>query len=453
MISEQQFGNDNSSSTSNYGNNGPARLHKPFTLFYIWFAANLTIGDFAIGFIPISLGQPLNLTIIALIIGNITGGSLLGVMSTIGVMSRKPQMELSHGPFGRLGSSIMALLQWGNTLGWLTVNLVLATFALELIIKGVYFVFLLLLVAAIVLILAYYGHEAIRRFELAMSIVLGVLFFAISVSSIIDMRGGIPYASAPVIPVYAGFGITLAASFSYIMAWGPYASDYSRFVGGKKEKSRSFTFAFLGGAIASFWIELLGLVVAIFTADSISNPASALAHYMGSYFIVGMVALFLGGIAANAINLYSNSLSFKTILNIKGKSLPILILGTATSIVLGIIGYGTFYDFYENFLFILDYWITPWLGILFAYYFITNPRLMRMGRSSRPFSGAISYALAILISVPFMYPPAYFQGPIGAMLNGVDISYYISFVLAVLFYTGLNRFAITGRKEQLSPVP
>lgn len=438
--------------TAEYENNGPTRVHKPFTLFYIWFAANLTIGDFAIGFIPISLGQPLNLTIIALIIGNITGGSLLGVMSMIGVMSRKSQMELSHGPFGKVGSSIMALLQWGNTLGWLTVNLVLASFALELIIKGTYYVFLLLIVAAIVLILAYYGHEAIRRFELAMSVVLGILFFAISVRSIIDIGKGIPYVSSPVIPVYAGFGITLAASFSYIMAWGPYASDYSRFVGGKGEKSRSFTFAFLGGAIASFWIEILGLVVAIFTADAISNPATALAHYMGSYFIAGMVALFLGGIAANAINLYSNGLSFNTALNRNGKRLPIL-LGTAISVSLGIIGYGTFYSFYENFLFILDYWITPWLGVLFAHYFIMNPRLSKLGKSPRAFSGAISYVLAILISVPFMYPPAYFQGPIGAILNGVDISYYISFVLAILFYTALNKFSIAGRKEQLSPVP
>lgn len=452
MVSEQQFGNSSGGSSANTDTKGPVKMQKPFSLFYIWFAANLTIGDFAIGFIPISLGQPLNLTIIALIIGNLTGGSLLGVMSLIGVMARKPQMELSRGPFGKAGSSIMAMLQWGNTLGWLTVNLVLASFALEIIIKGTYYVFLLLIVAAIVLSLAYYGHEAIRRFELAMSVVLGVLFIVISIESIIDMRNGIPYVSSPVVPVYAGFGITLAASFSYIMAWGPYASDYSRFVSGKKEKTRSFGFAFLGGAAASFWIELIGMAVAIFTADSISNPASALASYMGQYFIAGMVALFLGGIAANAINLYSNGLSFNTALNLKGRKMPILI-GTAVSVSLGIIGYGAFYSFYENFLFILDYWITPWLGILFAHYFIVNHRLKGSGKTPRPYSGAIAYAAAILISVPFMYPPAYFQGPIGSMLGGVDISYYISFVLSVLFYSGLNLISNAREKKNLSPAP
>ena len=451
MVSEQLFGNNVTNTPVDSPNKGSAKIQRPFSLFYIWFAANLTIGDFAIGFIPISLGQPLNLTIIALIIGNITGGSLLGVMSVIGVMARKSQMELSYGPFKRIGSSVMALLQWGNTLGWLTVNLVLASFALELIIRGTFYVILLLIVAAIVLMLAYYGHETIRRFELAMSVVLGILFLVISIKSILDLRGGIPYVSSPVIPVFAGFGITLAASFSYIMAWGPYASDYSRFVGGRKEKSHSFLYAFLGGAIASFWIELLGMLVAIYTSNAVSNPASALADFMGRYFIAGMVALFLGGIAANAINLYSNGLSFNTAINRRGKSLPIL-LGTAISVSLGIIGYGAFYSFYEDFLFILDYWITPWLGILIAHYFIINPKLNGSGESPKLYSGAIAYAAAILISIPFMYPPAYFQGPFGAMLNGVDISYYISFGLAVIFYTVLNRYAFSVQKEHLAPV-
>ncbi len=422
---------------------------KPVSLFYIWFAANLTIGDFAIGFIPVDLGQPVYPTILALIIGNVTGGALLGMMSVMGVRTRKSQMSLSYGPFGKAGSSVMAFLQWGNTLGWLTVNLVLASFALEIIMKGVYFLIPLLLVALIVLALAYYGHDAIRKFELAMSVALGILFFVISIETVFDFSSGISYNPAPVLPVYAGFGITLAASFSYIMAWGPYASDYSRFVGGKKEGSRAFSYTFLGGAIASFWIELLGMAVAIATGNLYENPASALAHYMGQYFIAGMIALFLGGIAANALNLYSNGLSFNTAVNRSGRKLP-LILGTAIALSLGFIGYNSFYGFYENFLFILDYWITPWLGILIAHYFWLQPRLEAGKNAGGRYSGALAYTLAILISIPFMYPPKYFAGPIGLMLNGVDISYYISFLVAILLYISLNRRGVVAGKTKLA---
>ncbi len=435
--------------TENKMANGISINQRPLSLFYIWFAANLTIGDFAIGFIPIELGQPIYPTLTALIIGNVTGGALLGMMSVMGVRTRKSQMSLSFGPFGRAGSSIMAFLQWSNTLGWLTVNLVLASFALEIIMKGVYFLIPLILVALIVLALAYYGHEAIRKFELAMSVALGILFFIISIETIFDFTSGISYTASPVLPVYAGFGITLAASFSYIMAWGPYASDYSRFVGGKKEGSRSFIYTFIGGAAASFWIELLGMAVAIATGNVDENPASALAHYMGSYFIAGMIALFLGGIAANALNLYSNGLSFNTAVNRSGRKLP-LVLGTSIGLVLGFIGYNSFYGFYENFLFILDYWITPWLGILIAHYFWLQPRLKDTRITARKYTGAIAYTLAILISIPFMYPPAYFAGPIGLMLNGVDISYYVSFFLAIVLYMALNRNVLPASKRNLA---
>lgn len=421
---------------------------RPVSLLYIWFAANLTIGDFAIGFIPIALGQPVGVTVLALAIGNITGGALLGMMSALGVLTRKPQMSLSLGPFGRIGSSLMALLQWGNTLGWLTVNLVLASFALEIIFNGVYFVIPLLAVALIVLVLAYYGHETIRKFELLMSGALGILFMIISVQAIGSFLGGSTYSPSPVIPVYAGFGITLAASFSYIMAWGPYASDYSRFVGGEKARSSSFVYSFIGGAVASFWIELLGMAVAILTGNADANPASALADYMGRYFIAGMIALFLGGIAANALNLYSNSLALKTAFGKGGRRVPVF-LGTLVGVLLGIVGYHSFYDFYENFLFILDYWITPWLGILIAHYFLIRSGKGSGRRNTVKYSGMVSYSFAILISVPFMYPPRYFAGPIGVLLNGVDISYYISFFLAILFYVVLNRSFSNSRKRKI----
>lgn len=449
MADEHVFGSDIQLTPENKDSSGISITQKPISLLYIWFAANLTIGDFAIGFIPIALGQPIGTTIIALILGNITGGALLGMMSVTGVLTRKPQMSLSLGPFGKAGSSVMALLQWGNTLGWLTVNLVLASFALEIILKGVYFVVPLLLVALIVLVLAYYGHEAIRKFELVMSGALGILFLVISIQAINSFMSGSTYSSSPVIPVYAGFGITLAASFSYIMAWGPYASDYSRFVGGRKAKPASFLYSFIGGAVASFWIELLGMAVAILTGNADANPASALADYMGRYFIAGMIALFLGGIAANALNLYSNSLALKTAFGRGGRRIPVL-LGTIVGILLGIVGYHSFYDFYENFLFILDYWITPWLGILIAHYFLLHSGSGSARAESRKYSGMIAYVLAIVISVPFMYPPAYFAGPIGALLNGVDISYYISFFLAILIYLALNRSYISARKRNIT---
>ncbi len=415
------------------------RNMKPSSLFFIWFAANLTIGDFAVGFIPVSLGTPIPYATAALIIGNITGGALLGIMSMVGAKTGRPQMALSLGPFSSVGSKILAVLQWGNTLGWLTVNLVLASFALHVIFPAISYLIPLLAVALIVFGLAYAGHQWIRRFEIAMSVVLGVLFAVISARYLFH---AVPAANLPAdsISPLAGFGITLASSFSYIMAWGPYASDYSRFIKPDENPVKAFFFSFAGGSMASFWIELIGVAVALSAMSYLSNPASALAYFMGRYAALGMISLFLGGIAANAINLFSNATSMGTaIRSLKGRRA--LILGAIVSFALGIIGYGNFYSFYETFLFILDYWITPWLGVLIAYYFIYSRRWP--GIPVKPFSGIMSYAIAVVVSIPFMSPGAVFEGPLAYYLGSVDISYYISFTLAlVLFVTFNSRRAV-----------
>ena len=48
-------------------------------LLWLWLAANLTIADFAIGFIPVAIGLPLVPALLALAIGNVLGGLLLAL--------------------------------------------------------------------------------------------------------------------------------------------------------------------------------------------------------------------------------------------------------------------------------------------------------------------------------------------------------------------------------------
>ncbi len=447
MSAEQTFAEKSQKTFVSASDKAENRTMKPSSLFFIWFAANLTIGDFAIGFIPISLGMPVDYAIVALVMGNITGGILLGMMSMTGSLTGKPQMALSLGPFGRLGSRVLAVLQWGNTLGWLTVNLVLASFALHVIISGVSFLIPIFIVTAIVFALAYSGHNWIRRFEIAMSAVLGVMFAAISIRYFTTFSSTYSYHPSIQDPLVA-FGITLASSFSYIMAWGPYASDYSRFTRKNDRPRRSFGFTFAGGAIASFWIEIIGMAVAITAHGAISNPAIALAGYMGAYAAIGMISLFLGGIAANAINLFSNATSLNTAISRLTRNRA-LIIGVIVSLALGIIGYNNFYGFYETFLFILDYWITPWLGILIAHYFI-------LGRNSPPsvasYSGISAYVLAILISVPFMSPGAVFEGPLAFYLGSVDVSYYISFFASMILYITFNNLFRVNHARGAKPL-
>lgn len=444
-MSEQVFGSEKQSDKGRDEDiliPDSARTQKEISTFYLWFASNLTVADFALGFIPVALGLSVTNAIFSLIIGNVLGGLLLAFMSAMGPKTGLPQMAMGMRSMGRIPGRIISLLQWSNTGGWLTVNIVIASLALSTAFTGLNYVLSIALSVVVVAVAAFLGGRAIHGFEKIMSFVLGIMFAFLTVYSLLNTSALSTYTSAPVIPVFAGMGITIAVSFSYLMSWSPYASDYSRYVrpGGSSKKVIAYTF--IGGAVASFWLEVAGILVAIASGDSAGNPAGDLYSILGNFGVLGMIALFLGGLSANSLNLYSNSVSLKAA-GVKMKRTYLVIFVSAVVFVISIIGYGRFYHFYESFLLILDYWITPWIGIVLADFFLVRKGFkMSLSESSKvSWAGVVSYVVAVLVSIPFMAPSASLTGPVAAALGGVDVSYFISFIVAVVLYVALSRHA------------
>ncbi len=407
------------------------RVHKSSELFTLWFATNLTIGDFAVGFIPVILRLSFQMIVIALVLGNVLGSILVGFMSVTGPGTGLPQMIIGRRAFGNKFGVLMSSLQWINTLGWLTVNIVLASIAFTLAFHIPFYELSIFVISTIIFFISFSGRKIISIFEKIMSLVLGVMFAFIILFSITRISDIYAYK-----PIYYGFGIafgiTLASSFSYIMSWGPYAADYSRYNYGKN----IFLYTFLGGFVASLWAEIAGVFVAILSLNPSGNPAIDLYSVLGPYGILGLFAIFLGGIAADAINLYSNSVSLRAT-GIKMRRITTIIIGILVAFSLSIFMYSHFYSFYEDFLFILDYWITPWIGIMIADFFIINKNqkfdLKNIPGFNKP--GIVSYFLSLIISIPFMDPGVVYEGIISKLfLGGVDISYYISFIIAIILY-------------------
>ncbi len=412
------------------------RKNRSSELFTLWFASNLTIGDFAIGFIPVLLGLSLGMSLFSMLLGSVMGSILVAFMSRTGTLTGLPQMVLGRRAFGKHFGIFMTGMQWMNTLGWLTVNLILASFAFSLAFHVPYYEISVLLMGIIIFLISNAGRKAISYFEKLMSVILGILFTFIVLNAGFHINEIDAYK-----PLYFGFGvafgITLATSFSYLMSWGPYAADYSRY----NKTKNAFIYTFSGGVIATFWAEVAGVFVAILSLNPSGNPASDLSGVLGPYGILGLIAIFLGGIAADALNLYSNSISLKST-GLKIKRIYSVIFGIVIAVVFSVVLYTRFYSFYEDFLFLLDYWITPWIGIMLADFFIVNRHIKFNIKSIPGFNkaGILSYFISLLASVPFMDPGIIFEGIISKLyLGGVDISYYISFLLALILYPAITK--------------
>jgi len=426
-----------------------ARHGTPGRVFTLWFAANLTVADYVVGVLSVQVfGLTVAQALPVLLVGNIAGGLVLGLSASMGPRLGYPQMLSSRSSFGRKGNYPLGALNWISTVGWFTVNTILGVAALQAVYPGLNFYLAATVLVAIQVVVAVYGHDFIHLFEKVMSIVLGVLFlgvFVLTLPRLGDAFSFVPPGGSPGFPALGAVGIVFAASFSYIMSWSPYASDYSRYLPSSSSARKVALYALAGGAGASFAIETVGALV-----GSLTNPTvpffQALYGFSGSFGLFAIAGILLGAVAANALNIYTNALS-ALVVDIKARRWVAVVAGGVVGLALSMVGQVNFVTNFENFLLALDYWITPWLAIVLVDYFVfhrTTPE-----SSANPLSwdwkALASYSISVLVSVPFMVPAVNLGYPFGSfayVFGGADFSYFVSFGVAAALTLLIRRQAL-----------
>jgi nucleobase:cation symporter-1, NCS1 family len=413
-------------------------------LLWLWLAANLTIADYAIGFVPVALGLSLFPAILALALGNILGGLVLAWSAAMGPAAGYPQMFIGRRAFGRAGGYIPAALNWLSTAGWFTVNTILGSFAIQLLISGIPFAAAAAILVVVQTLLVIYGHNLIQAFERYMALILGVLF---AIATVIALTHGSAIAAwhpKPVGGTLALFAIVLAISFSYIMSWSPYASDYSRYLPEITSRSYIAIYVFIGAAVASFLTEVVGVLVAIL-APGASTPVAALKTAMGGFGAFAVVAVILGATTANVLNLYSNTMSAK-VLDIRLPRWQLAVVGGALAFIVALIGYQNFTQNYQNFLIVLDYWIMPWLAIVLLDFYVFRHREPMGFSQAVPvnWNGLIAWVIGLVVSLLFISEQ--FQvfglkahGSFASWFGDADFGYFIGFIVAGMVYAVVNR--------------
>jgi nucleobase:cation symporter-1, NCS1 family len=405
----------------------------PGRVFTLWFAANLTVADYVIGVLTV---QVFGLTVVqalpVLAIGNLLGGIVLGLSAAMGPRLGFPQMLSSRSSFGRRGNYLFGGLNWISTVGWFTVNTILGVEAVQAVYPGTNFYAGATILVAVQIIVAVYGHDFIHLFEKAMSIVLALLFFGIFVLTLPRLHEVVPIGGAVAAPTLGTFGVVLAVSFSYLMSWSPYASDYSRYLPSSTSARKVALYALAGGAGASFAVEVIGALVGSLTPGL--GFFGGLYSFAGIFGPLAILAIILGAMAANALNIYTNALS-ALVLDVKTKRWVAVVVGGLVGLALSFAGQVNFELNFENFLLVLDYWIMPWLGIVLVDYFISRRTTVQTSTEAPSLDGSAlaSYLVAVLVSVPFMVPAIRLWYPVGALANlfgGADFSYFVSFLVA-----------------------
>ena len=239
-----------------------ARYGSVNRIFTVWFTPNLVPAAFFIGTLVtldfLKLGFVTSL--IAVIVGNVLGSAFVALLSTMGPKLGLAQLPAARFPFGKT-IVVPGVLNWLSTIGWDGINSLFGAYALTILIPGLPFVGGLLVIVLCQAALGIVGYEAIHTFEKWGAVILGIMFvvLTISIAGKADTSYTDGFSGADQIGAFIAY-VAIVASF--VIAWALYASDYSRYLAPDTSPSRVFWLTFAGMAIASAWLEILGLLVA-----------------------------------------------------------------------------------------------------------------------------------------------------------------------------------------------
>jgi NCS1 family nucleobase:cation symporter-1 len=425
-----------------------ARYGSVARVFTVWFTPNLVPAAFFIGTLVtldfLQLGFVTS--ILAIVVGNLVGSFFVALLSTMGPKLGLAQLPAARLPFGK-SIVVPGLLNWFSTIGWDGINNVFGAIALTILIPALPFWAALLVIVLCQGALGIFGYEAIHTFEKWGALVLGAMFVVLTISifgqadtSLTDGFSGADQIGA--------FVAMVAIVASFVLAWSLYASDYTRYLAPNTSSSRVFWYTLLGMGLASGWLEILGLLVATKAVGGESSDTIYAVLGGGGAIIasLAMLAIFIGTIAVNAMNDYTGSLSLQAagvrVKRVYSAAL-VAILGFAFTLVLQY--NGEFSANFFNFLLFISYWISPFVGVILADWWLRGRRadassIVDYARLPSGTTALVALVIGFAVAIPFQNSSLGYEwgGPFNYVtanyLHGADLAYYVGGAVAFLIY-------------------
>jgi purine-cytosine permease-like protein len=350
---------------------------------------------------------------------------------------------------------------WGNALpaginsviagvGWFAVNSVSGALALDTLLHLNKYACLVIIVLAQILI-AFYGHNLVHTFE---KLVFPLLVIAFGLGAIWTF--GKAHYGGTSHPIPGAFLLSVGATFGYAAGWNPYACDYTRYFRPDASKAATAWWSGFGVALSCIALETLGAASATSTGlAGLDGPSPFVHPYPTFVRDLVLLAIAVGAVAANVLNIYSGSMSFVTL----GFRLKLSLRRALAAGVFGIAGFivAAFglndISKYENFLLIIAYWIGPWLAVFFVDQVIRrgNHAALLYDHKHASWAGPIAMAVGMAVSILLFSNQLKFVGYFPKHHPGIgDLTFEVGFLVSAVLYFVLYRAGLGGQKKSVT---
>lgn len=436
------------------------RHGRPLQLLWTWTSPNMEFATVFIGVLAVGIfGLGFWSAVLAIVLGTGLGAVAHGFLGLRGPRFGVPQMVAGRSAFGFYGNALPAGLNALSAgLGWFAVNSVSAAYALNTLLH-----WRLLLCLFIVVILqiavAFLGHNFIHTAEKYTFPVLAVIFLA---TSVVILTKSHPSAADGSHAFDGAFLLTMGAAFGYSAGWTPYGSDYTRYLPRDTARWKVALWPGLGVFLSCVVLETVGAASATLAAPEGSTLTGAFIHPLPEWLgKLTLLAIAIGGIAANAINIYSGTLSFVAM----GIRLPAGVRRATVALVFGVAGtivaWTGLHDSghrYENFLLVITYWIGPWLAVVLLDAYLRRDRpdaetdALLADPTYRNWSGPLAMAVGTALGVLLFSNQSEFTGVVAKQYPQIgDIAFAAGFVGAAIVYLALRKIPGLGPTAKAMP--
>ncbi|MGW0422261.1 purine-cytosine permease family protein [Streptomyces sp. NPDC003015] len=419
----------------------------PLQLLWTWASPNIEfatvfIGVIAVLFFGLSFWQ----ATAAIVLGTALGALTQGVLSLDGPLFGVPQMVIGRLSFGHRGNILPAA---ANGLvagvGWFAVNSVSAAFALNTL-TGLRPLPSLLLVVAAEILIGFIGHNFVHVFEKYAFPALAVIFLLAGVWTFKDADLGGGGTGGGI----GGFLLAFSAAWGYAAGWNPYASDYSRYLPRTANRFRTILYPALGLFLSVSVVAVIGAASATIVSPKDATPTAAFTgHLPGWLGELVLLAIILGAVSANALNVYSGAISIASF----GLNLPAWLSRSVLVVVSGVAGtaaaWASLSDAgaaYEAFLLVIAYWVAPWLGVVLVERWLRarvpheQPAARLTDRTFTNWPGLAALLIGVAVSVPLFSNQEDYVGYVPEHWPSFgDITPVVGFAVSAVLYAALRR--------------
>lgn len=439
------------------------RHGKASDLFGMWMGSNINYVVMVTGTLLITLGLGLWESIAAVVIGNILGGIIQGVLSLTGPRSGTSGIMISRTSYGQAGAYLPVIINTVMVFGWFLVNTVVATLGLDQIfvmlgmkdILTTKFIALIIVVVCEIL-LSLYGHATILRFEKIIAFVLAIVFFVFLLFLLPNMNWSYIGTGTKTATGFGNWLLGLAAIIAYGVSWANFASDYSRYLPSNTKPKKVVFFAGMGLGIPLAVIEAVGVLFGVVLQTVLhkisSDPVNQISGIMPNWFtFIFMIAVVVGCLATNVPNGYTTELSILALRIPIKRVKSVLYLAIAVSVMsVFCLIFGEFYSWFSGFLSADAFWTCPWMAVVIVDYMMRKGNYNAIDllkwksgaywyKNGVFWAGICGFLIGIASAFLFMSSTLFVSPLSGLLLGGGDISDFVGFFVSGLVFYLLAR--------------